>query len=75
MKRFFSFVILYAILMLPSVALAQQNAQAQQAQAQPTTVNASIGFTEFVTSSFINYYATGGVQGQGVSECPPVFKK
>lgn len=62
MKRFFSFVILYAILMLPSVALAQQNAQAQQAQAQPTTVNASIGFTEFVTSSFINYYATGGVQ-------------
>ena len=68
MKRIFSFVTLCATLMLPLAASAQtqskthSKSQVQQTQTQPTTTNTGVGFADFVTSSFINYYATGGVQ-------------
>lgn len=71
MKRFRNFITLLAVLVLPMMVMAQQQSTQQQStqqqalpQPQPTPTTSSVirtGFTDFVTSSFINYYASGGL--------------
>ena len=65
MKRFSIFLTLCAVLMLSSASAQVQQTQ-QQALPQPQPPQAlsliKTGLTDFVTSSFINYYASGGVQ-------------
>lgn len=53
MKRIYAVVLLLAVLVAPMRGLAQ---------AQPAPSATPVNFTDFVTSSFINYYTTGGVQ-------------
>uniref|UniRef100_UPI0040566649 hypothetical protein n=1 Tax=Alistipes sp. TaxID=1872444 RepID=UPI0040566649 len=70
MKRFSIFLTLCAVLMVSSASAQvpqpqQQNMQQQMLpQPQPPQGATSLiktGFTDFVTSSFINYYASGGI--------------
>lgn len=63
MKRFFKCLTLWGALTLPfaTFAQSQQPPQPQHPQAATSSI-IKTGFTDFVTSCFINYYATGGVQ-------------
>ena len=53
MKRIYAVILLFAVVIAPTTLSAQALSKANQ-----ETVN----FSDFVTSSFINYYTTGGVQ-------------
>lgn len=53
MKKFCKIVVLFLVMMLPSEVSAQALSAMNHSQTR---------FTDFVTSSFINYYTTGGIQ-------------